>query len=335
LSRRSASHEIELPALITGALGASGWRTRREDIRRRIRAVLGARPPAPPPAPAPRVLDRVNYGSYARLTIEFKVAAGEEIPAYVYRPKGTGPAPGLVAFHQTADDGKEEVAGLTGASPRMAYAPPLAAAGFAVISFDDVAAGDRIRPGDLPYYTRAFYERHPDWSVLDKAVCDGRQALDVLASFAEVDAARLGAVGHSQGGLYAWMLAAEDERVKAAVANCGFGTLRGDETPERWARDSWFVALPGLAPAIAARDFPFDFHEWAALVAPRALLLMGAKNDFTLPNWRGFEAAAAELARLYAALGAPEKFKAVLTDGMHDFTPAAQNEMLAFLKANL
>lgn len=327
-------NSIHLPALVGSQELAPDWESRRETLRARIRAFLGVRP-AEMPAPGTRIVDRVKFAGYRRLTVRFKVEADEEISAYVYLPDTAHKVPGVLAYHQTADDGKEEVAGLTDAPSQFAYAPLLAQNGFAVISFDDVAAGDRVRPGDKAYFTNSFYGRHPDWSAFDKAVWDGKQALTVLASFEQVDGNRLAAAGHSQGGLYAWMLAADDERVKAAVANCGFSTLQGDVEPERWARSTWYVGMPKMVDPIARRDFPFDFHEWAALIAPRGLLLMGAKNDISLPNWQGFEAAATELRKVYKLNRAQAQFKAVLTDGIHEFNAEAQKTMVDFLREHV
>ena len=50
------------------------------------------------------------------------------------------------------------------------------------------------------------------------------RSLPVQASLPEVDAQRIGAMGHSLGGHGAIFLAAYDERVKAAAGNCSAAT---------------------------------------------------------------------------------------------------------------
>ena len=48
------------------------------------------------------------------------------------------------------------------------------------------------------------------------------RALDLLQTLPRVDPARIGSIGHSLGGHNTLFLAAFDQRIKAAVSNCGF-----------------------------------------------------------------------------------------------------------------
>jgi cephalosporin-C deacetylase len=93
----------------------------------------------------------------------------------------------------------------------------------------------------LAYQARGFevdrssYPKENDWYILDgidqpeeyalrAIVCHGIRGLDVLASFPEVDATRLGVMGASQGGGLSLFIAGLDKRVAAVAADFPFMT---------------------------------------------------------------------------------------------------------------
>jgi pimeloyl-ACP methyl ester carboxylesterase len=134
-----------------------------------------------------------------------------------------------------------------------------------------------------------FQGRHPACLGMAKMLWDASRGLDVLESLNEVDASRLGAVGHSLGAKEALYLAAFDERVVAAVASeGGVGT-----TFSNWDAP-WY-----LGPGILSGEFPREHHEVLALVAPRAFLILGGDSadgdrtwpfvEVTLPVWRLYD----------------------------------------------
>jgi dienelactone hydrolase len=305
------------------------------EIRARIRRYLGERPAEAPP-PNVRFEACVTLERTTRCRVSFDVEERERIPAWLFLPRARrgDRVPGIVAFHQTTALGKDEAAGLTDRA-EMSYALELGEEGYAVIAFDDVAAGDRVEPGHAAYDTSAFYARHPEWSALDKAVWDGRRAVDALCSLPEVDCGRVAAVGHSQGGVYAWMLAADDDRVKAAVVNAGYITFAGDPDPERWARDEGWVGAPALRGSIAARRFPFDFDEWLALAAPRSVLLVGYADDEVFPDRCGLEGTRERLAGYLQSLGAAHSIVIRVVPGRHVFPDESHRAMIEFLAERL
>src|SRR5205085_2456116 len=74
--------------------------------------------------------------------------------------------------------------------------------------------------GKPEYYELASRLIHGQ-TLLAKVLHDVRVALDYLATRCEVDPTRIGFIGHSYGGRMAIWASACDERIRAAVSNCG------------------------------------------------------------------------------------------------------------------
>jgi len=301
------------------------WNTKAEDIRARILNVLGAFP-AETPALEPEVLEEVREDGYVRRLVRYTSEPDERVPAYVLLPEGQkGPAPAALCLHQTIAEGKRETVGLL-QDTHKAYALHLVRRGYVCIAPDHLAAGERITPGLDAYDTSAFYARHPHWSAVGKAIWDARRAVDFLTTLPEVDPARIGVIGHSLGGHGAVFAAAFDERLKACVSNCGVSTFSGSPNPLAWARDRWYVYFPALRPIfLENRRPPFDMHEFAALIAPRAFLTISSLTDESMPvNPYGLQEFAAQLSRLYQFVGAGGKFAWFYHDRGHSYPPESR-----------
>ena len=79
--------------------------------------------------------------------------------------------------------------------------------GFAVLAFDQIAFGTRVRDA------RYFYQRYPKWSLLGKMVTDTRAAVDAVAALEAVDSSRIYLVGYALGAKVGLITAALDDRV--------------------------------------------------------------------------------------------------------------------------
>src|SRR5690349_103937 len=164
-----------------------------------------------------RVEDHADLGDVVRERISYAVEPGERVPAYVFVPRDVRPGerrPGIFAHHQHAGQfhlGKSEAAGLAG-NPEQAYALELARRGYVVLAPDAVCfeergpyTGSLDTPTDpavgRDYERFEFTRRVLYGSCLQtKMVWDMRRGLDYLASRSDVDAERLGCIGHSLGG---------------------------------------------------------------------------------------------------------------------------------------
>jgi len=139
-------------------------------------------------------------------------------------------------------------------------------------------------------------------------------ALDLLVGRPDVDAKRIGLVGHDFGGMHGILLAADDERVAAAVVIAA--------TP-RWG--DWF--LPFWEIAGDRHDYlralhPLDPITRIGDIAPRPVCLQFARNDFFIAPMTGLE--------LHAAAGDPKQMHPYDTDhGVRD--PQAVADRAAFL----
>ena len=222
----------------------------------------------------------------------------------MFVPEGDEEKPGVVCMHGRTPLGKDEPAGLEGAGPNLAFAKRYAEMGYVTLAPDCITAGDRIYSRLDPFDTASYYKEKPKLSAIGKMLSDHMRCMDALTNMKEVDPARLGVIGHDMGAYNALLLAAFDERVRACVASCGITCFAADDRPERWAEKSGFVLMPKLRRAIESGDFPFDWDEVLALIAPIPTLLITALNDEVLPNTESVDKAVKRASKIYKMLGA-------------------------------
>lgn len=300
----------------------SYWQARRHRILSKVEEVLGE---FPPPVPVNYHVIREDRleGNVIRQKIRYASNDGDTGSAYLLFPAGAeveaAKYPAVAALHQTVAEGKDEVVGISGNS-RLKYGLELALRGYVVLAPDVLSAGERIFAGKKPYQTITFENRCPGWSMMGKMIYDHKQGIDFLATLRFVDIDKVGAVGHSLGGHNAFILAAFDERVKAAVSSCGFSPFAGDPTPERWGiRKEWFTYIPAVGSFLQKGEIPFDFNEIAAVIAPRAFFNWSTQSDRIFPHWESIGKAMLTIKEVFDALGVPENFTSLIGAGPHEF----------------
>jgi cephalosporin-C deacetylase len=131
---------------------------------------------------------------------------GGHISGWYVRPKGEGTFPGVVVYH-----------GYSGRAPRPLDLYTLAAQGVAVVSFDcrgqngESTDAARHESGSVAgWMTQGI--RSPHEYYYRYVYADAVRALEVLASFEEVEQDRIAVTGVSQGGGLALAAAALSER---------------------------------------------------------------------------------------------------------------------------
>jgi dienelactone hydrolase len=159
------------------------------------------------------------------------------------------------------------------------------------------------------------------------------RAVDVLQSLPEVDAERIGCIGHSLGGHNSLFLAAVDTRIKAAVSSCGFdtfptyynGDLRG------WAQ---FRYMPRIETryGLDATKMPFDFDGILAAIAPRGVFVSAPTRDANF-NLAGTQGAIERARAVYALHGASDRLVAIHPEAEHSFPREAREAAYAALDA--
>ena len=272
-------------------------------------------------------------------------------------------APGILVLHSHDGIylwGKEKVVALDEEHPYLttfkqqryggkSIASELARTGYVTMAIDMFYWGERrmLRDDDPASYRerpvtmsdteiRAFNQRaSQDESLVGRSLFtagitwpgvllwDDIRALDYLASRPEVDAARLGCVGLSVGGYRSYLLAALDERIKAAV-DVGWMTSFGAQIRQH------VINTIGLSFHINGLYRYLDFPDLAALAAPRALMVINGSRD-ALFALDGVKAAFDKIGRLYAKAGSSDRVRCRLFDAPHEFNLEMQSEAWEWL----
>jgi dienelactone hydrolase len=239
-------------------------------------------------------LPLLDQSRYTVHRVTYRGAHGQRIPAYVLVPLGLpGKAPGVLVMHQSNPTcGKKEPLGVCGAV-NLDFARDLADRGFVTLAPDSIGYGERAAESWNYGYEYAdaapLLALFPDATLTGLRISDARRALDVLASMPEVDADRLGMIGHSNGGIETLFDAAFDPRIRCAVSNAGPNLIRRETIAmvglepgiARWAG---FGYLPALGFWDGARDgLPVDMHQLYAMVSPRGLYAVQIEDDTIAP----------------------------------------------------
>jgi pimeloyl-ACP methyl ester carboxylesterase len=257
------------------------------------------------------VLNSQVRGRYTKKTIRFEVAKGEVVHAFLYEPLNKAPGekrPGIVGMHPTGRAGK----GCFESWPLCNFPIELAMLGYVVIVPDYPSFGDS-QPYDFDS------DRYGSGTI--KGVFNHMTCVDLLQVHPDVDPDKIGTIGHSLGGHNAMFLAAFDDRVKIAVSSCGWTPFEYYETKQGRLK-TW--ALPMYMPPLETlyksdhRQFPFDFHEVAAAIAPRSFFSSSPTNDGVFPGW-GPKAAASHVKAFFKAHGAEKNFQFHQPGAQHRF----------------
>lgn len=319
------SHLPPRPALKFDGLTAKDWEARRPAIKALLEHDTG--PTDAPKLPiATRTMASKDQQGYTEQKLRYFVDANTPITAWLFLPKGVGggkKSPALILFHQTVEQGKEEPAGHAGQAS-LQWGPELARRGYVVFMPDSICAGERITPSGA-FDTRDFYRDFPKFSAMGKMIQDGRRAMDLVSSLREADPARIGVLGHSLGAEEALFVAAFDDRVKAAVASCGFAPFSAEHDPGRWARDHWFSYMPKLRIDLRAGRKPaWDFDDVIRLVAPRGYFNFESTEDNIFPEGKAIDPLIQYSAPLWKLYGAEGALKSRLAPGPHDLPADAR-----------
>lgn len=331
------------------------WRKERGGYEKAYRELVGSWPAERPTLRA-RVLEEKATDKWTRFKVAFtslpsKAAHASEIRAWLFVPvKRSGRLPVIIALHQTVPQGKDEPAGIKGPHPWMAFATYYAARGYITLAPDMIGFGERTGGG----YERSGFEwpdarpildSHRDMTLLGLMLFDVSRCVDFLESRPEVDAGRIGIMGHSLGGILTNCVLPLEPRLKVGVASCGYGLFRTDKDfAGRWAAAN-SAYLPRLALYRDRPDeLPFDFHHILALSAPRPHLIQTAMGDtiWTLPGVAKNQFVMGELRRVRGFYGrhAVDDLVAIepaggATDRNHGWYPETQKAADALFRRAL
>ncbi len=306
------------------------WLIRQAHILLGIQQATGPLPPLDDqPALDVKVTQRVRGDGYDRLTVSFAVERSDDVKtarvtAYLYVPHGIANGerrPAMLALHPTHRIGKGVVDGQS-ERPNRGYAKELAQRGYVVI------APDYPSFGDLTGYDFAN-DRYVSGTM--KGIVNHMCCVDLLVSRYDVDAKRIGVIGHSLGGHNAMFVAVFDTRLKVVVTSCGWtpfhdyygGKIAG------WTSDRYMPRLRDEYQLDPDR-VPFDFYEVVAAIAPRAFFSNSPLNDGNF-DARGVRKAERESKKVYQLLDAADRMLVRYPDAGHDFPLAVRRESYRFI----
>ena len=254
------------------------WQRRREEILRHWHGVMGEWPPL---IETPRIeyLETKRREDFIQHRIRLEVAPERMLEGYLLMPVGEGPFPAVVVPYYEP----ETSVGLNEKSPGLRdFAYQLTRRGFVTLSIGS-PGGDARRPDTAGRVLQPL-----SYLAYVAANC-----YNALASLPQVDAKRIGIVGHSYGGKWAMFASCLYDKFAAAVWSDG-GIVWDEPRSnvnywEPWylGRDPEVTRKPGVVTADNPRTGAYktlvesghDLHELHALMAPRPFLVSGGSED--------------------------------------------------------
>jgi dienelactone hydrolase len=304
---------------------AADWEIRRGHILAHLQEVMGPLPGKERRCPLEvKVLETHRERGLVRTKLTFASEPGDRVPAWLLvpdpQPASKNRRPAMLCLHQTVAIGKNEPAGL-GSNPDLAYARELAERGYVAIAPDYPRFGE--------YQCDVYAMGYASASM--KAIWNNIRAIDLLSERADVDADRIGAIGHSLGGHNAIFTALFEPRIQAVVSSSGFNAFphyfKGDIAG--WSHKGYMPRLRDRY-GLDLRRVPFDFPELIAALAPRALFTNSPLHDSNFAV-EGVRVCLDSARPVYSLLGAPDDLQAVHPDAAHSFPAPARQSAYAFL----
>ena len=238
--------------------------------------------------PAAVTIEEIDRGDFIRRKVLISTAPGAKMPVYILIPKGgEGPFAAVIAYAGHGY-GAKEIVGLT-EDGRERYEPEgyqkdfavaLCRAGFVAVTPEIGCFGERREvyalEGDLAPSTchnAATYAFMLGKSILGSRVRDGMRLVDYLHTVPEADAARLGVMGISGGGMLTFFHTAVDTRVRACVVSGYFNTFRESILAINHCTCNFVPGLLSLG----------EMTDVYGLVAPRPMLVEAGARDTIFP----------------------------------------------------
>ncbi len=281
---------------------ADAWRDRAAHLREQMLVTLGLWPMFPRTPLNPRVYGKLPRNGYTIEKVVLETFPGFTLSGNLYRPAETkGRVPGILCPHGHWEDGR--------VNPDVQQrCIRWAKLGCVVFMYDMVGYNDS-KP-----FTHSFLNdrlRHWGLSLPTLQTWNSIRALDWLTSLPDVDVARIGCTGESGGGTQTFLLTALDDRVKvSAPVVMVSDTFQGGCVCENAA---------GLRHGT-------DNVEFAAMCAPRPLVLVGATGDWTKMT---MERAYPAIRGVYSLVASTDRVGAQVFDFPHNYNQTSRNAVYA------
>ena len=307
-------------------------------------------PPPPPVDYQFRVLGEEQRDGYTARKLEFQLSRYYKVRAYLLVPDSQGKHPAINLLHdhgahlfigkekmirpfdedsviiKDADQWQDAVYG------GQYWGDYLARNGYVVFSADAPMWGERGREEgvdrnsyDLIAGNMMMYGRNLSAFM----TYDDIATTELLATFPEVDAERIGCAGCSMGAYRAWMLAALSDRIKVSAAVCWMITSDVQLTLKYGRNENG-----GFANCIPALRQYLDYPHIASIACPKPSLFISGLKDKLFPV-PGVEKAFAIMHQVWDSQKAGENLITELWDMPHGCPPATQQRVLQFFNEHL
>jgi len=261
---------------------AQDWTERRQEILTQWHGMMGEWP-ALLENQEMEIVESSKREDFTQHTIQFEWVPGQTTTGYLLVPEGEGPFPAVITvFYEP-----ETAIGLSD-KPYRDFAYQLAKRGFVTLSLGTTeTTNNKTYSVYYPSIDQATVE---PLSMLAYAAANAWQ---VLSKVPEVDALRIGIVGHSYGGKWAMFASAlYDKFACAAWSDPGIVFQQDRPSINYW--EPWYLGyhprpwrkrglptadnpMKGLYPELLKKGH--DLHELHALMAPRPFLVSGGSED--------------------------------------------------------
>lgn len=256
---------------------AADWAKRRAEILKTWHDMMGPWPEVMT-KPKVEILESAQRVGLKQERVRIEIAKNQTGDGYFLTPPGKGPFPAvLVVYYEP-----ETSVGLNAKQPLRDFALQLSKRGFVTLSIG-TPGGNAWKP------------------ELGRAICQplsyhayvAANCCNALANRPDVDAKRIGVVGHSYGGKWAMFAAALwDKFAAVAVSDPGIVFDEKRSNVNYW--EPWYLGLdqkvarkPGIPNKENSRTGAYktmienghDLHEIHALIAPRPFLVSGGSED--------------------------------------------------------
>ncbi len=321
------------------------WQIKRGQIIDSMQALFGKFPGDPDMPPfdskIPKlppfntiIKDSLVTRFYTRYNIQFTVAKNESVTAYLYIPtekEKRKKYPAIIACQPTGDLGKKIVDD-QGPLRNRGYGKELAERGYIVIAPDYPGFGDQVNYD----FDKDRYE-----SGIMKGIFDNVRCIDFLQSRKDVDPERIGIIGHSLGGHTAMYTAAFESRIKVIVSSSGWTLHRyynnyNVEMAKKFGSRLYGLSQKVYCPLALTKynlkieNFPFDFDELIAVLAPRPFFSNSPIHDANF-NIEGVRVGMANASQVYHFLNADNNLQVRYPISSHDFPPEVRFEAYHFI----
>jgi dienelactone hydrolase len=280
------------------------WRDRANHLRDHMRIALGLWPMFPKTPLNPKFTGKLERDQYTIERVVLETLPGFTLSGNLYRPATSqGRLPAILCPHGHWEDGRM--------NPEVQErCIRWAKLGCVVFMYDMVGYNDS-KP-----FTHAFLnDRLRRWglSLVTLQTWNSIRALDWLSTLPDVDPARIGCTGESGGGTQTFLLTALDDRIKVSA-------------PVVMVSDSFQGGC--VCENAAGLRHGTDNVEFAALCAPRPLIMVGATGDWTAKTMsRAYPA----IRGVYSLVGSPDRVTAQVFDFPHNYNKTTRNAVYAFM----